>query len=111
MMAGLILASEGWTDTNLGPDLTVESFAEAIRVYHPSLIWISFNVVEAGRKFTQKWKPFLRDAEKAEVQIIVGGRAFPEEAAAESACITHLSSMEDFARWLQAGSQEIRLAL
>ncbi len=90
---------------NLGPDLPVEAYATAIRLYHPSFVCISFNVAEAAQNFTQGWELLLIEAQRAEISIVVGGRAFPRNAAADLACVQHLPNMEALAAWIQDSTE------
>lgn len=102
MMAGLVLSSEDWNATNLGPNLPVNVFVEAIRMYRPRLIWISFNANKPAQGFVQAWKPLLTEAERTGATIITGGRAFPAGAEDQSSCVKYLPDMQALAMWAKS---------
>jgi methanogenic corrinoid protein MtbC1 len=101
MMVGLIFKSEGWVGINLGPDVTVEAYKSAILLYRPAAVWIACSVEEPAEQFVRSWQPLLEEAEVTRTTVLVGGRAFPPQAATASPCLRYLPNMESLVQFLR----------
>jgi len=103
LMVSTVLAAQGWRETNLGANTPVSAFREAIRAYHPRLIWMSFSSHDAGDKFLREWGGILDLAEERGIAVLVGGQAFPAKAAAAHGHRFHrLANMEALAGFVRA---------
>lgn len=73
-MIELALCEAGWNATSLGCNLPIASFAEAVREYNPSLLWISLSSIEAEESFVREFNE-LADSLSKDTALIIGGRA------------------------------------
>jgi methanogenic corrinoid protein MtbC1 len=73
-MIELALCEAGWNATSLGCNLPIASFAEAVREYKPSLLWISLSSIEAEDSFVREFNE-LADSLGKDTALIIGGRA------------------------------------
>lgn len=73
-MIELALCEAGWNATSLGCNLPIASFAEAVREYEPSLLWISLSSIEAEESFVREFNE-LADLLSKGTALIIGGRA------------------------------------
>jgi excisionase family DNA binding protein len=83
LLAQLVLLDAGWESINLGPHTPMNSLTRAIREHRPHLIWLSVSHLVEPRVFLKEYADFYRQAEKAGVAVVIGGRALTEEIRAE----------------------------
>jgi hypothetical protein len=107
LMASTILASEGFSERNLGPECPTTVLVEAARRYRPSLIWLSRSVdARTPRELARDLETLAETARPWDGVVVIGGRAtgdlprLPDD-------VHHLRSMAElaaFAKGLRARS-------
>lgn len=101
MMVGLVFKAEGWASINLGPDVTVDAYQSAIRLYRPTAVWIACSVEDPAAELVLGWQPLLQEAERSRTSILVGGRAFPSHAKKASPWVHYLPNMESVVQFIR----------
>jgi MerR family transcriptional regulator, light-induced transcriptional regulator len=103
LLVQLMLLDAGWHAVNLGPHTPLASFQLALRELKPRLIWISATYLSNRPGFLDQFRELCREAERANVEIAVGGRALDLELRAELPEVFYgesLAQLSDFAQSL-----------
>jgi excisionase family DNA binding protein len=74
LLAQLVLIDSGWDAINLGPNTPFPSFARAITVLRPRLVWLSVCHLERQEGFVRGYRELYAMAEKTGVAVAIGGR-------------------------------------
>lgn len=97
LMAAVVLASEGWRDLNLGPNVPAAALEEAIRKFRPRLVWISFSHQEPADAELRALNQTFKLAEELGASVVVGGQGLQSGSRALAPTVHVLSSMQALA--------------
>jgi excisionase family DNA binding protein len=75
----LTLMDQGWEAVNIGPNTPAASFRTALHELRPRLLWLSISNLPDPEKFLADYGALCEDARRAEVAVVVGGRALTPE--------------------------------
>jgi hypothetical protein len=103
LLAQLVLIDSGWDAINLGPNTPFPSFAKAITVLRPRLLWLSVCHLEREEDFVRGYRELYTLAEKAGVAVAIGGHGLIEPLRAKIPYTTYgdgLGHLAAFARTL-----------
>ena len=103
LLAQMVLLDAGWDAVNLGPNTPFDSFAKAINVLRPKLLWLSVSHLDADEEFVNGYRTLYQTAEKAGVAVAIGGRALVESLRSKIPYTTYgdgLGHLAAFARTL-----------
>jgi len=73
MAAAMVLAAEGFSAVNLGPNSPLDSFSDAVNANQPKLVWLTVSHITNPAAINRSVKEFLDWASQKSLQIIVGG--------------------------------------
>jgi excisionase family DNA binding protein len=73
LAAATVLASVGWREMNLGPDVPLDTMVEAARDTGARLVWLSVTAEQAEKAFFQKVRNLARELAGLGVTLVVGG--------------------------------------
>jgi methanogenic corrinoid protein MtbC1 len=76
----MVLENEGWEVLNFGANTPLYSLAEEIIEHSPEVICISATVIGDIERLSRDYKTFIEQIGKLKIPIILGGRAFEDEA-------------------------------
>ncbi|HLM62429.1 MAG TPA: B12-binding domain-containing protein [Pyrinomonadaceae bacterium] len=76
----MVLENEGWEVLNFGANTPLYSLAEEIIEHSPEVICISAMVIGDIERLSRDYKTFTEQIGKLKIPIILGGRAFEDEA-------------------------------
>lgn len=104
LMAELTLRESGWRTLNLGPDVPLASFCEAIAHHDPRLVWLSVTSLEVRPMFFGDYPTLLAAAAARGTAVALGGQGLMpalRDRLAATAVGTRLAELKAFA--LDAG--------
>lgn len=73
MSAAMVVASEGFTPINLGPNTPFETFREAVDSNNPVLVWITVSHIENKSKLSDELREFVRWSREKSINVVIGG--------------------------------------
>jgi len=76
LMVACVLGTVGWRAVNLGPGVPMEALLEAVRQYHPAMVWLSCSVDEAARVQDRAVRKAVRRLAGLGIRVLAGGRAW-----------------------------------
>ena len=77
-MVELTLRECGWNATNLGNNLPLDCFYQAVHDVRPRLVWISVSSVQDPEAFIQAQREFAESLDD-DIVLLLGGRALNDE--------------------------------
>ena len=78
LLAQMTLLDAGWRAVNLGPNTPLASLSLAVKELRPRLVWLSVSHVEDEKRFLADYRALFKSAARADVPVVVGGRALTE---------------------------------
>jgi excisionase family DNA binding protein len=76
LLAEMVMLDVGWRTIGLGPHTPIQTFRRSLNELRPGLLWISFSQpVEDPARFLTEYRELYREAERADVAVVIGGRA------------------------------------
>ncbi len=103
--AAVLLASQGFAVTNLGPQTPPSALGQAIGIVAPRLVWLSLSSEDAAAALADGFSGILETVERHDAQLVIGGRAAAALAVPDHARLVRVGSMAEldaFARGLAA---------
>ena len=78
-MCELALREQGWHALFLGCSLSVHTLKEALRDYHPRLMWVSFSKLQCEEELLTEFPSLFTEAEQMGTAVAVCGPGIPLE--------------------------------
>jgi excisionase family DNA binding protein len=106
LCAATILAGEGFSTMNLGPNTPFRAMIEGVDSLSPSLVWVTVSFRAQPELLKREFLEFQKELEAREIPLAVGGREYEEITTLHSPLLMRGASMSElssFARGLRAG--------
>ncbi len=103
LLCELTLRELGWDVMNMGPNLPLESLANAVHVHRPRLVWLSINHVISVEKFLHDYRVFFAATSSTGTAVCLGGLALSPELRARLVAASfgdRMAHLAEFARRL-----------
>lgn len=77
LAAATVLASVGWREMNLGPDIPLDSLAEAAKDTGARLAWLSVTAEQPAKLFKRRIQHLARQLYESGTTLVLGGGGLP----------------------------------
>ena len=107
LMAAVVLASDGWRETNLGGNTPPEVFAIAAKQSGAKLVWISCSVDQSAEALMPRIRQVAAALEPTGATLTIGGRGVPKklrDLPPRTHLVASMSELQAFARGMVVGS-------
>lgn len=82
-LAQMSIENEGWETINFGANTPLGDFASEVARHAPALVCISFTILTDVETLARDYKRLRERAAKLNIPVLIGGRAFRDEAVRE----------------------------
>ena len=111
LMVATTLASLGWREMNLGPNLPLDGLLAAVELHSPALVWLSCSTPVLPEQHTRGLRKAAQVLADRGVELVVGGRGWLPEFVSESSLptvwfIRTLRELAAFAEGLRIGEKK-----
>lgn len=97
-----VLAAEGFSAVNFGPETPLESLARAANWLSPRLVWLSLTVGPVPRGLAERVHDLARTLGKSGIQLVVGGQAVTPNTFPALSNLRVFSTVSDLATYARA---------